>query len=112
MISRDLTWSGSEKKIARHAFDAALDTALAGIIAEFKAKAAAVTTPSEMWAIEDHLRQRRREIDAMFDYRYSQLIFVFAQLVYKGYLDEAQLAGLPADKLEIIRDIRSRLRKG
>jgi hypothetical protein len=112
MISRDLKWSGSEKKIARHAFDAALESARAGIMAEFKAKAAAVTTPSEMWAIEDYLRQRRREIDEMFDYRYSQLLSVLASLVYKGYLDDAQLAGLSVDKLEIIRDIRSRLRKG
>jgi hypothetical protein len=112
MISRDFKWSGSEKKIAQHAFDAALESALAGIMAEIKAKAAAATTPSEMWAIEDYLRQRRREIDGMFDYRYSQLLFVFAQLVYKAYLDEAQLAGLSADKLEIIRDIRSHVRKG
>lgn len=112
MISRDLTWSGSEKKIARHAFDAALESALSGIIAEFKAKAAAVATPSEMWAIEGYLRQRSREVDGMFDYRYSQLLFVFAQLLCKGYLDEAQLAGLSADKLEIIRDTRSHLSRG
>jgi hypothetical protein len=39
----DSRWSASEKKIARRAFDAALDNALAKVMAEFKAKAAAAT---------------------------------------------------------------------
>jgi hypothetical protein len=56
-----------------------------------------------MWAIEDYLRQQRRTIDELFDYRYSQLFFVFAQLIGLGYLDERQLAGLSDEKLEIIR---------
>ena len=69
----DLKWSASEKKIARRAFEAALELTLEGIMADFKVKAAAAVTPSEMWAIEDYLRRRRREIDEIFDYRYSQL---------------------------------------
>jgi len=107
MGPHDLKWSGSEKKVARRAFEAALDSALAGIMAEFKGKAAAAATPSEMWAIEDYLRQRRREVDEMFDYRYSQLAYVFAHLICKGHLDEAQLAGLSAEKLDIIRHLAS-----
>lgn len=89
----DLKWSPSEKKIARRAYEAALDAALSGIMAEFKAKVAAAVTPSDMWAIEDYLRVRRREIDELFDYRYSQLPFVFARLIRDGHLDEARLAG-------------------
>ena len=107
MVLHDLKWSGAEKKIARRAFEAARDSALAGIVSEFKRKAAAVTTHSEMWAVEDYLRDRRREIEGTFDYRYSQLPRVFAQLICQGALDEAQLAGLSPDKLAIIRDIRS-----
>lgn len=103
----DLEWSGSEKKIARAAYDAALDKRLAAITAEFKAKAAAVATASDMWAIEDYLRQCRREIDETFDYRYSQLLFVFARLIRGGHLDETQLAGLSEDKLAIIRKVLS-----
>lgn len=99
---RDIRWSAAEKKIARRAFEAALGKALAEIMAEFKAKAAAAARPSEMWAIEDYLRQRRREIDEMFDYRYSQLLFVFTQLIREGHLDEAQLAGLSDEKRAII----------
>ncbi len=108
----DLKWSGSEKKIARRAFEAALESALAGIMAEFKVKAAAAATPSEMWAIEDYLRRRRREIDEIFDYRYSQLPLVFSRLIREGYLDEARLTGLSEEKLETIRFDLSRMRRG
>jgi hypothetical protein len=108
----DLKWSGAEKKIARRAYDAALEAAKAGIVAEFKARAAAVATLSDMWAIEDHLRRQRRTLDELFDYRYSQLLFVFAQLVAQGYLDEGQLAGLSDEKLEIIRRSLKRVKEG
>jgi hypothetical protein len=104
-------WSAAEKKVARRAFDAAVQSALAAIMAEFKAKAAAVTTPADMWDLEDYLRTRRRRFAELFDYRYSQLPLVFAQLVCEGYLDEAQLVGLSADKLEEIRRISSVLRR-
>ena len=103
----DLKWSQSEKKIARRAYEAALDTAVAGIMTEFKAKAAAAATPSDMWAVEDYLRRRRREVEELFDYRYSQLLFVFARLVSDGHLDQAQLAGLSEEKLAIIRRMLS-----
>ena len=98
----DLKWSPSEKKIARSAYDSALESALTRIITEFKSKAAAVTTPPEMWKIEDYLRQKRREIDEVFDYRYSVLIFVFARLIREGHLDESRLAGLSEEKREMI----------
>jgi len=99
----DDKWSPSEKKIARRAYEAALAVALARILAEFKAKAAQVATPSEMWDLEQHLRERRRHIDTIFDYRYSQLTHVFAVLILEGYLDEASLAGLAEEKLDSIR---------
>lgn len=104
---RDLNWSAAEKRIARRAFDAALDAALAGIMSEFKARAAAAAEPSDMWAVEDYLRRRRREIDDLFDYRYSQLIDVFGMLIREGHLAEADLAGLSEEKLAIIRRMLS-----
>lgn len=103
MFHHDIKWSPSEKKIVRTAFDTALESALAKVTAEFKRKANAASTPSEMWEIEDYLRQRRREIDELFDYRYSQLLFVFARLIRESHLDESLLAGLSEEKLEIIR---------
>lgn len=104
----DFKWSASEKKIARRAFDTALGTTLAGIMSEFKARAAAAATPSDMWAIEDYLHERRREVDEIFDYRYSQLLFVFARLIRDGHLDETRLAGLAEEKLAVIRSMLSR----
>lgn len=65
-----------------------------------------------MWAIEDYLRQRRRTIDELFDYRYSQLLFIFARLIGQGYLDEGRLAGLSDEKLEIIRRLLERMKEG
>lgn len=103
----DLKWSPSEKKIARRAYDAALELALAKTMTEFKRRANAAATPSDMWAVEDYLRRQRKEIDGMFDYRYSQLPFVFARLIHEGYLDESQLAGLSEDKLTLIRSMLS-----
>lgn len=42
MTFSEPSWSASEKKLARHAFDMALDAALAKMMAEFKHKANAV----------------------------------------------------------------------
>jgi hypothetical protein len=78
---RELKWSPSEKKIARKAYDTALQSALDKIMEEFKRRAAAATTPSEMWEIEDYLHRQRSKIDQIFDYRYSQLPLVFASLI-------------------------------
>ncbi|TGP20035.1 MULTISPECIES: hypothetical protein [unclassified Mesorhizobium] len=103
MNVNDIGWTGSEKKVARRAFDAALEVALGKVMAELKSKAGAVTTPADMWEIEDYLRQQRRKIDRMFDYRYSQLTVVFAVLIREGYLDENQLSGLAEDKRQEIR---------
>jgi hypothetical protein len=104
----DLRWSASEKKTARSAYEQARESVLAELVTEFKARAAAVATPSDMWALEDYLRQRRQELDEIFDYRYSQLPLVFARLIREGHLDEARLVGLSEEKLEIIRHLLSR----
>jgi hypothetical protein len=48
----DLKWSPAEKKIARAAYEAALESALTAILSELKAKAYAAVTPSDMWDIE------------------------------------------------------------
>jgi hypothetical protein len=99
----DLKWSPSEKKVARKAFDIALQSALGKVLAEFKKRAAAANTPSEMWEVEDYLHAQRREINEVFDYRYSQLFFVFPRLILEGLLDESLLNGLSEEKREFIR---------
>lgn len=71
-----------------------------------------MTTPAAMWEIEDYLRQQRRKVDQLFDYRYSQLLIVFAGLIRQGYLEESQLSGLSEDKREEIRRFLSWHAKG
>jgi len=100
-------WSDREKKIARRVFEAALTAELAEVMADFKAKAAAAVEPDDMWSIQEHLFHTRREIDQKYDYRYSQLLFVFGRLVREGRVQEADLAGLSEDKLAVLRRITS-----
>jgi len=109
---RDIRWTDREKKIARRAFEVALEAALSRIMAEFKVKAAAATTPSEMWSVEDYLHRRRQEVGETFDHRYSQLPLVFARLIHEGHLDEARLIGLSEEKLEMIRNFQSHMKRG
>ncbi len=100
-----MKWSPSEKKIARAAYDAAVEAALARILVEFKRQAEAAKEPADMWAVETYLRDARREIDDMFEYSYSRLLVVFGYALRKGYLTEHSLAGLGEDKLAVIREL-------
>jgi hypothetical protein len=58
---------------------------------------------SELWELERHLTQLRKEIDRTYEYRYSTLILVFADLVREGKLDPEDLYSLSEDKLRYIR---------
>jgi hypothetical protein len=102
---RDLKWSDSEKKIARRAFDAAIQREHAAVMSRFKELAASASTPQEMWDVEDYLTKQRRQIDAKYDYRYSQLIFVFGRLLREQWVKEEELEGLSEEKLVYIRRI-------
>ncbi len=65
-----------------------------------RGKASFSTIPGEL---ERYLSARRKEIDVRFDYRYSQLPFVFGVLLREGLLRESDLDGLAEDKMELIR---------
>ncbi len=104
----DHKWTDREKKIARRVFEAAVAEELVSTIADFKVRAAAVTEPAEMWALEQYLRERRSDIDGKYDYRYSQLVRVFGRLLEEGRITEEQLAGLSEEKLEAMRRYASR----
>jgi hypothetical protein len=99
----DLKWSAAEKVIARKAFNLALERELQAVILEVKSKAAKIQEPSDLWDLEQYLTERRQEIDRMYDYRYSVLPLVLANLVSSGRLVEDDLQGLGEDKLGWIR---------
>jgi hypothetical protein len=100
---RDLRWSAKEKAIARRAFDRALHRELKATIQEARQMAARIKEPDELWELERHLTQRRKEIDAKYEFKYSVLL-VLADLVRAGRINPDELHGLGEDKLRIIRD--------
>ena len=99
----ELKWSHAEKTVARRAFDLALGKELEALLQEAKGRAARIEEPSELWDLESWLTERRREIDRRYDYRYSILPLVFAQLLRDGRLTENDLHGLGQEKLGLIR---------
>ena len=101
----DDKWTESEKKVARRVFETALQAELAETIETFKAKAAAISAPDDMWPLKDFLLKHQREIDAKYEFRYSRLILLFAQLLREHRITVAQLHGLSDDKLALIRQI-------
>lgn len=100
-------WSASEKKIARQAFDRALNKELAALLAQLKQRANQASSAADVWDTHDYLSSQRKQIDRKYDYRYSQLIWVFGQLLREQWLEEKDLAGLAADKLQSIRSFAS-----
>lgn len=99
-----ITWSNTEKKIARQAFGAALAREEASLLADFKARAAAAATQDDMWAVYRFLAERDGVMGRKYEFRYSELISLFVLLRAEGWLDEADLAGLRDDKLTMIRE--------
>ena len=99
----DMTWSRSEKAIARKVFDAVLKRELHELMQEAKEIASQIKQPSELWDLQEYLTQRRKEIDSKYDYRYSHLTQVFGRLLYETRVGEEELRGLSQDKLKTIR---------
>ena len=104
---QDLKWSATEKVIARKAFNLALERELQAVVLEAKSMAAKIQEPSDLWDLEQYLTQHRREIDRIYDYRYSVLPLVLAKLLSNGRLVEDELHGLGEDKLGWIQHCSS-----
>ena len=103
-------WLRSEKTIARTAFDAALSRELQEVIHEAKQMAKQIQKPSDLWELEHHLTQRRKEIDRKYDFRGSRLIDVLGRLLYENRLSEDDLRGLGEEKMKSIRSFAQFLR--
>ena len=102
-----VAWSESEKRIARRVFEAALQRELAGVMVEFKEQAAGSKRPEDMWAVQEYLARTQLEIDAKYDFRYSQLELVFGRLLREKRIEEEDLQGLSEDKLDRMRRVAS-----
>jgi hypothetical protein len=94
----DLSWSKREKQHARATFEQALAREAAALIDAVRAKAQGISELSDLWELEDFLRDQRRALEERYDYRYSVLPYVFANLILAGWLSLDELAGLADDK--------------
>ncbi len=98
-------WTKAEKTVARRAFELAYSRECETIAAEVRRRATTINGAEEIWALHDYLIEQRKATDAKYDYRYSQLEFVFSRLVAEGWLRLDELAGLDEEKTERIRGI-------
>jgi len=98
-------WSKSEKEIARHAFNMAYIRECKSIEEELRKRVTDLHDPQGLWSINTYLTEKRRETDRKYDYRYSVLPFVFARLLYEGWITIENLKGLSEDKIEAIKRI-------
>jgi hypothetical protein len=64
------------------------------IIAEAKRMMANVASSSDLWEVEAYLTERRKNLDRIYQFRYSDLLRVFSVLMRDGWLHEADLVGL------------------
>ena len=101
---KHVPWTPAEKKAARRAFDEGLGRYLSSIMAEAKRRMASVVDPSDLWELETYLTESRKTIDRTYQYRYSDLLRVFAILMRDGWLKDADLVGLQPDKIAKVKN--------
>lgn len=96
-------WSLSEQEIARKAFDLAYRREIDVLINSLRQRVQTISSVDEVWELHDHLSTKRYEIDGKYDYRYNNMLFVFASLVKDGLLSIEELSGLDAQKLAKVK---------
>jgi Photoprotection regulator fluorescence recovery protein len=92
-------WSMAEQQVAQTAFKQAYAREINALIEAAQAKAIAISEIEDLWRLHDFLSAKRHEVDGKYDYQYSALIFVFAELIKEGWLHLSELEGLERDKL-------------
>ena len=101
----DIKWSKGEKKAARKAFDVAYKRECADLIKRIQAKAEKLYVPEDLWNLHDYMDKEIINFGKKYDYRYSVLLLVFAQLIKDGWLTLDELKGLSEEKLERINKL-------
>jgi hypothetical protein len=103
MNSSEATWSKTEKRIARKAFDLAYSREMKEIKKTLQKMITESTEDKDIWKIAEYLQEKRKGMDMRYDYRYSVLFTTFLLLMKYGYLKESDLEGLSPDKISRIR---------
>ena len=100
---RDETWTPTEKKLARIAFDKAFERQCTAISQEAKRMLETTTVPSDIFRVQEYLTEQRRIVDRLYGYRYSRLLEVFGRLLSDGWVRESDLNGLQPEKITKIK---------
>ena len=100
---RQLKWSSTEKAIAQRCFDRALQRELDEAIQSVKEMAKKIRHASELWELERHLTELRKEIDRKYQFGASHLTQVLGELLHEKRISERELRGLHEDKLNSVR---------
>jgi hypothetical protein len=109
-MSRDFTWSPTQKKVARAAFDLAVAREFKAIRQHVEAVLKNDAEDRVIWKLEEYLYEKRREIDRKYDYRYSMLMLIFPRLA-QGWLTLDELDGIGEEKIEVFRKLQDLNRK-
>jgi hypothetical protein len=88
-------------------FDFALKNECEALVIKLKALAEEAKNSDDVWAVHDYLTEQRKTIDVKYDYRYSQLIVVFGRLLREKWIEDKDIEGLSAEKIQAIRHIAS-----
>ncbi|MFZ3123838.1 MAG: hypothetical protein WA129_01690 [Acidovorax sp.] len=100
-----ITWSPKEKQLARKVFERAAAAEEQELLERFKTKAVGLKNLEDLWALQFAIRESEREYQQKYDYRYSQLIVVFARLVREERISIDDLRGLSEDKLKCVEGL-------
>jgi hypothetical protein len=101
----DINWTEAEQDIAQQAFDLAYKRETDALIQQVREGSGQIQRLDDIWQLHDFLSARRHDLDGKYDYRFSMLIFVFANLIKEGWLTPADLTGLSTDKLAKISSL-------
>ena len=105
MKVNDVSWSDLEQEVAQAAFQKAYERETNALIQEVRDNAVQISELEDIWRLHNFLSARRHEIDGKYDYNYSVLIFVFANLIKQGWLHLDELKGLDRDKITKIASL-------
>ncbi|MCL6091033.1 MAG: hypothetical protein M1393_08365 [Candidatus Thermoplasmatota archaeon] len=103
-------WTRTEKKIARSAFDNALQRECDFIIKRLGEMVSRALKISDILEMHHYLSDTLKEMELKYDYRYSRIIQVFGRLLAEGWLSEEDLKGLGKEKMEQITNTASSIR--
>ncbi len=98
----EYSWSKIEKKEARKIFNEALQKECDIMIERIRDFSSMATSLQDLVGINDYMTKSLAKIYRKYDYRYSQLINLFALLLAEERISESDLEVFSADKVERI----------